>query len=290
MRLEPVRASDSASCADLLRDATRTLRGSERIAAQYIARHVRDIVYLPITELAERTGVSEATISRLCQRLGFRGYQDLKIRLALECVSPLQNLHEEINEEDTLVTATRKAFFSAVNTLESTLQHLSFPDMERAVEALDKAARVFVFGVGGSGSVALDAAHKFMKVGVHCICHTDPHMQSMQASLADPECVALGISHSGSTKDIVDALTLARDAGATTIAITSPAKSPIDRVTDIKLCTASRELYFKIESSASRLGQLLIIDGLTLGLALRRREQTLENIQKTRRAIAPKRY
>lgn len=275
---------------DRIQQIRERLNPSERAVAEYILRHGEAVVHLSITQLAELVGVSEATVVRFARRLGLRGYHDLKIHLALEVVPRPQHLHEAITEHDDLETAVRKSFAASIQTLERTLSTLNFTDLHRAIDILATARQVIIVGVGGSASVAADAAHKLLKVGIHAIVHDDPHIAAMAASILRPGDVMLGISHSGSTRDVVDALALARQRGAATIVISSDVRAPIDRVADVKLMTVSQETYVRIESSSSRIGQLAIIDALVLGLMLRDPAQAFEYIQRTREAIVPKRY
>lgn len=273
-----------------LREERYAFRASERQVAEYILAHASEVINLPITELAEQAGVSEATVVRMCKKVGFRGFQELKIALAMENVPPVKAVHEEIQEDDDLETAMRKVFLANIRSLEATLNVLSVRELARAVDAIDAAERVYLFGVGGSGPIAIDAAHKFMKTGKAVIAHTDAHMQAMAASLMRPGDVVIGISHSGSSRDVVEALELAKKNGAVTIGITHYARSPMDRALDIKLCTCSNETFYRIESTSSRIAQLSIVDTLFIGLALRRLDATIDHLRRTREAIVPKRY
>lgn len=266
------------------------MRESERKVAEHILAHTREAISLPITELAAQAGVSEATIVRMCKKLGFRGFQELKILLAMESVPPLQTVHEEIREGDNLEDILRKVFYCNVRAIESTLNILSLQELARAVEALLAAEQIQIYGVGGSGPIAMDAAHKLMKTGKAVIAYSDTHMQAMAASLLGPQDAVIGISHSGSSRDIIEALQLARGRGATIIGITRYARSPLDKVLDIKLATSSNETFSRIESTSSRIAQLSIIDVLFIGMSLRQVDRAIENIRLTREAIVPKRY
>ncbi len=273
-----------------LREERFTFRESERKAAEYILAHTMEVINLPITQLAEQIGVSEATIVRMCKKVGFRGFQELKIALAMENVPPLKTVHEAIQEDDDLSAVLKKVFFANISAMEATLNVLSIGELERAVEALDAAERIYIFGVGGSAPIAIDAAHKLMKTGKAVIAYTDTHMQAMAASLTRAGDVVIGISHSGSSRDIIESLEMARKNGAVTIGLTTHARAPMDRVLDIKLSTCSNETFYRTESTSSRIAQLSIIDTLFIVLSLRHLEKALDNLQRTREAIVPKRY
>ncbi len=180
------------------------------------------MVHLSIIQLAEKTKSSEATIFRLCKRLGFSGYQDLKIALAQEIVQePVQHIHEEMSPDDDIEVIIRKVFRTNISGLTDTFQLLDPADVEKAVEMIHRADRIEFYGNGGSGLIATDAYHKFMRTGINCIAHTDSHFQAMSAGLLGPESAVIGISHSGSNKDVLDAVKTAKSLGAGTIGITS---------------------------------------------------------------------
>lgn len=284
------RINEPEGCLSRLRSILETLRDAERRAAEFILQQPHEIIHLPISELAERCGASEATIFRLCRRLGFSGYQGMKISLARDLVEPLALIHEEVTERDSPWDVAQKVFQSSMRSLADTLKVLSPTELERAASALSRARKVEFYGVGGSGIVALDAMHKFMRTGLLCAAYTDSHLQVMSAALLGPEDVAVGISHSGSSKDVVQALEVARKAGATTVAITNKARSPIVKVASIVLCTTSAETGFRTEAMASRLCQLAIVDSLFVAVGLARKDATLASVQRVREAIALKRY
>ena len=118
----------------------------------------------------------------------------------------------------------------------------------------------------------------------------DPHLQAMSAATLGPQDVAVGISHSGSTKDVVDSVSRAKAAGATVICITHHARSPITRVADIKLLTASSESPLGSGAIRSKIAQLHVLDVLFTGVVMRMRERALEYTEKTAEAVLDKLY
>lgn len=258
--------------------------------ADHILNHPQDVVHLSITELAEVTKCAEATIFRLCRLIGMKGYQELKISLASEMVEqPVQNIHEEVSSEDTMMEVARKIFTSNIIGITDTLNVLDADSLDRAVSLLDQAGKVCIYAVGGSAPIAMDAYHKFIRAGLDCIAHSDPHFQVMTAALLDRDSVALAISHSGSNKDVIEALKVAKKAGAKTIALTSYTKSPLAQLSDVKLYTSTKETSFRTEAISARIAQLCVIDALYVGVSLKRQTETLGNLQKIREVISDKR-
>lgn len=263
---------------------------AEKKIADRILVNPNEIIHYSITELAEKCGVSEATVVRFSRKLGFKGYQELKIVLAQENVNPLQSIHEEITEDDRSPEVLEKVFQSIIQTLHHTREVLSHEQLEKAADAILKARKVVVFGLGNSAPIALDAQHKLLRAGVECAACSDNHLQAIVASHLKPEDVAIGISHSGSSRDIVEALQLAKECGATTICITNYGKSPILKYADIHLFTASQETRYRILAMASRIAQLGIIDTLYIYMALRKKQKAIDAIKRVEKALQSKKY
>ena len=267
-----------------------SLSSKEKAVADYILKNPQEIIHLSITEFSENSSVAEATIFRFCKRLGFRGYQAFKIALASEVVEPIKNIHEEIKEEDEVLTLAEIVFTGHIDAIKDTLNLLDGQVLESIVETLSRATRIDFYGSGGSSAIAMDAYHKFLRTGINCHAHSDGHQQIISAALLGPGQAAIGISHSGSNKDVIEALRIAKANGAATIAITNHYKSPLTKEADYVLYTTSRETYFRSEALASRLVQLSLIDVLHVAVSVRKQEETLGNLQKIREAISIKRY
>jgi DNA-binding MurR/RpiR family transcriptional regulator len=267
-----------------------SLRTAEQRVADFILGHAEELIYLTVTELAERTQTSESTVVRLCQKIGYRGYQEFKILLARDLVGPTETVYEEINPSDDLPTLKAKVFQANAQALKDTIEVLTDEELERAVAAIAQARRVEVYGIGGSAPLALDAYHKFMKLGIPCTWLNDSDLMAMSSALLQPGDVALGISHTGASRDVCDAMENAKSAGATTVCITHRATSPITKVSDIRLYTAAKETAFGSDAMSSRIAQLTIIDTLYAGIANADYNKALAMIQKTREASAGKRY
>lgn len=261
-----------------------------KTVADHILAQPQDVVHLSITQLAEVTRCAEATIFRLCRLIGMKGYQELKISLAGEVVEqPVQNIHEEVLPEDDMAQVARKVFTSNIIGITDTLQLLDTQSLNAAVQLLNKARNVCIYAVGGSAPIAMDAYNKFIRAGISCVMHSDPHLQLTTAALLGPDSVVLAISHSGSSKDLIEVVKAAGKTGAKIIVITSYTKSSLAQLADVKLYSSTRETSFRTEAISARIAQLCIIDSLYVGLSLARQEETLDNLQKIREVISTKR-
>ncbi|NPV53000.1 MAG: MurR/RpiR family transcriptional regulator [Firmicutes bacterium] len=285
-----VQPDQAGACLARIRQMYSSLYQAEQKVASFVLSHPEDIIHLSITEVAERSGVSEATVVRFCQSLGYKGYHELKITLAGEIVSPLRLVHEDIREDDDVAQVIEKVFHSDMQALHDTKKILDAAEIEKAVQAIAVARKVEFYAAGNSIPVALDAHYRFLRIGVPSSLYFDPAIQAMSATLLTKYDVAIGISHSGSSKDTVESLGLAREAGATTICITNHSKSPITQVAAIQLFTTSDETTFRDEAMASRIAEFAIIDTLYVGVALRRFSQSLAYIRKTGEVVVDRKF
>jgi len=287
VRVDPVKVPGSFV---RLQGAYSGLRAAEQRVADFILKAPDELIYLTVTELAERTHTSESTVVRLCQKIGYKGYQEFKIVLARDLVEETTEIYAAIEPGDDLATVKTKVFQANAQALRDTIEVLDDGELQRAVDALAKARRVEFYGVGGSAPLALDAYHKFLKLGLQAISLSDGDLMAMSSSLLGPEDVALGISHTGASRDVTDALGRAKAHGATSICITHRPSSPITKVSDIVLVTAAQQTAFRSDASSSRIAQLTIVDTLYVAVANKHHERSLGMIQRTREATASKRY
>jgi DNA-binding MurR/RpiR family transcriptional regulator len=279
----------SEGCLVRLRGIYPSLTKAEQKIADYILAYPGEAVHRTITELADVTGSAEATIFRLCKKIGFRGYQAFKIALAGDIYSPLQTIYEDVKDTDDVGVLTRKVFQGIIDGLQDTLKILREEDANKAVELLANAPRIDVYGMGGSAVIAADVQHKFMRFGIPVFAFSDTHMQISSAALLREGDVVIAISHSGSNKDLIESLMVAKSSGAKILAITSYLKSPISKIADITLHSATKETAFRSEAMASRLIQLAVLDVLYIGVFLKKQVVALENVKKIREAISMKR-
>ncbi|MDE0562424.1 MurR/RpiR family transcriptional regulator [Exiguobacterium sp. B2(2022)] len=272
-----------------IRGAYSTLSKKEQRIADYILKQPEQIIHHTINQVADDLDVAESTVFRFCQRVGFKGYQALKIALASDVVAPLQDIHEDITETDTALEIAEKIFSTNGKTIESTRQILEGDSLEKTVELFLGARRIEFFGSGGSAVVALDAYHKFVRSGLQVSAILESHMQLMSASQLTTDDVAVVISHSGASKETLDIAKLLKEKGVPTVAITNYAKSPLSKIADVSLYTVSQETAFRSEALASRIAELSLIDALFTAVMMRRGDVARASLQQMREAISMRR-
>ncbi|MGB9681618.1 MAG: MurR/RpiR family transcriptional regulator [bacterium] len=281
---------EKVTCLGLIRSYYPSLTPAEQRIADFVLNNPREVTYMSVTELAERCGVGDGTIVRFAQDIGFSGYQELKLTLSRDLVSPFENVLEDVLPEDSLDNIVRKITNKNLKAITDTTKLVDINSLKKAIDVISKARKVEFYGVGASGFTALDAKYKFLRIGIVCDALTDPHLQAMSAATLTPRDVAVGISHSGATKDTIDSLRVAKSVGAKTICITNFVRSPITEVTDIVLLTASPESPLASGAIRSKIAQLHILDLVFTGVAMRLGDQALRYTERTAQAVLNKLY
>ncbi len=272
-------------CLPRIRSIAQVLTKAEQKVAEYILEYPAEVVHLSINELAKITGSAEATIFRLCQKLGFKGYQSLKIALAGDLYTPMESAYNEVNPKDSIATITAKVFQSINEGLHDTLKIINEKAFDQAINTIVAARRIDAYGSGGSAIIANDIEHRFMRLGIPVRAYSDPHMQISSSALMESGDLVIAISHTGTNRDLLDSVNVAKESGATVIAITSHMKSPICKVADISLYGTAKETEYRSEAMAARLIHFAIVDVLYVGVIIRQHERFVKNMQKIHQAI-----
>ncbi|MEV6772283.1 MurR/RpiR family transcriptional regulator [Nocardia sp. NPDC051030] len=277
-----------------LRASVRALLPSMTPAMQRIAETVAadpaGCAELTVTRLAERTGTSEATVSRTARTLGYRGYPELRRALAALAASQ-ENMGPEaltvVEVDDPLSTVIAKLAREERQVLADTAALLDVAQLGGAVEALAAARRIDVYGIAASGLVAIDLAQKLLRIGLIAHAHTELHLAVTSAVQLRAGDVAIAISHSGSTIDVLEPLRRARENGATTVAVTSRPAGTIARTADHVLTTAAgQESALRPAAMGSRTSQLLVIDCLFIGVVQRTYDTARQGLIASHEALA----
>lgn len=283
-------APAKAGCIIRIRSAAELLRPAERSIADFVLSDPAGVIQMSISELGLQAGVGESTIVRFCRTIGYTGYQEFKLRLAQDLVEPSEYIRENISFDDTTAELADKIFQANQRAVEDTRRSIDPAKIEAAAKALTAARKTEIYGAGYSFFTALDAKFKLLRLGLLVDAYGDGHLQAMGASALTKRDVAVGISHSGASRDVVDALKVAREAGAKVVAITNFSPSPITRAADVVLLTAAAETPLGGEVLTSRIAQLCVVDLLSVAVAVRLGESCLEYIEKASHAVRTKRY
>ncbi len=257
---------------DRIKASLPSLAPAEQRVGKLVLRDPRSFASLPVTELALRSHVSKPTVVRFCRSMGYDGLSDFKLKLAGTVSEGVPFIHRSVDADDKVSDVLVKVIDNTVAAFLKYRNDASTHAIERAVDALMHSyqgrGRIEFYGAGNSGIVALDAQHKFFRLGINTVAYSDGHMQVMGASLLGPgDCLVI-VSNSGRTRDLMDAADIARKHGATVICITTSG-SPLAQTSHIHLAADHPEGYDRYSPMTSRLMHLMVIDVLATCLALR---------------------
>ena len=260
------------------------LSRSERKVAEFVLADASQVLSMSIARVAKEANVSEPTVNRFCRTFSATGFPDFKLRLAQSLASGPALTTSMVSENDSMPEIFSKLTDKALCSVQDLKSSIDIPTLERAVDLFCQARQVAFFGMGASGSVARDAQHKFFRFNVPVVAYEDGLMQRMHASAMGTGDLAVVISHTGRTRAMVEAATLAREAGASVLALTR-SDTPLSRVASLTLpvnVDENTDLYIPM---VSRLMQLLVLDVLVTGVAQKRGSDFQPHLARIKKAI-----
>ncbi|MFG1816776.1 MurR/RpiR family transcriptional regulator [Kribbella sp. NPDC049174] len=243
-----------------------------RIATE-VLRDPAGVAASTIGQLAARCGTSLPSVTRFCLALGLSGYAELRLSLAAESGRTSSSWERgtgaEVGPDDSLDDVLRTLLRADTRALEDTVASIDVGALGRAVRAISDARRIDMYAVSGSASVAEDLRLRLHRIDRAASTWSDVHNALTSAALLGPGDVAVGISHSGETVEVLEPLQRAGRGGATTVAVTNYPRSPLALSADVVLLTAARDVTFRTGGMSARHVQMLVLDALYLGVAQR---------------------
>ncbi len=243
---------------------------AEKKVSEYVLEHRTDVQYMSISELADVCDVAEATISRFCRRLKLKGYNAFKLAMAKAVaeersgvVAAQENLLEDpVDPEDSVLELSRKVCNSHVAAINQSLALVQPERIKQAADLMVSAERIYFMGQGGSMLMSMVAAHQFSTVSPRFFAVQDSHVQASTVALLTPKDVVMFFSYSGSTKELMEIMGLARNCGAKVILVTRFSKSPGAALADVVLQCGSNEGPLQLGSMPAKMAQLFVVDVL----------------------------
>jgi len=256
-----------------------SLSKREKTVADYVKREKDQIIYQTLQEISKNINVGEATILRFCYKIGFDGFQDLKLNIAKEEPNFEQSPKGDYTEQVTI---------NITRSITETKAVLDMENLEAAVDLLVKGKRIVVYGIGASGNAAQELESRLLRSGRMANAVIDNHFQLMTSSILNDEDVIIAFSLSGSTLELVDSLNMAKKNNVNIIAVTNHILSPVASLADVVLLTAGKESPMDGGSLTGKISQLYIIDLLITGYSLRDPRLTAEMRERTALSILDK--
>lgn len=282
---------DKKMCLLTIKKNYTSLTATEQVAADYILQHSQDVIHMPIAAFAENAGVVKSAVIRCCKSLGFEGYSDMKIALAMELSQNRKlNYTPYIDTDDDAGAILDKVFSANVKTLHDTAEKIDRDVLRTAVDLLDRAQVIYIYAIGTSAGIANEFQYRLMQIGKTALCINDvPTMKVSSLNIRKGD-VAVGISHSGRTIATIEALQLAKANGADTLCITSYPGSKITETSDHAIEIYSDEIDYPVEAISSRIAHLSVIDALTIAISAKNYANAEERARITHSLVDTIRY
>ena len=282
---------------DRVKSAYASMRPSEQRVADYVLNDPERCTQCTISELAEAVGVSQPTVVRFVQAMGFDGYRSFKYCLLRDRSgkSPQTPYFDHLGDFDLkpwdcLEDLPFKETRIAGRLLEDALKSLSTDALSKAVRMLVTARTIDIYAVENSFTTASDLITKLTYLGLNCRMHTDAYLQQISAAHLGVADAAIAVSHSGCSIDTVKALRQARKTGAGTIAITSPKEPLLAKYADVCLSTGGQAMSIYGTAIFSRIPDLAVVDLLYMGIIQSDYERFSRNLDKSGAVIADRGY
>ncbi|WP_164470916.1 MurR/RpiR family transcriptional regulator [Vaginisenegalia massiliensis] len=262
------------------------LTSTECKIADYIKANLSQVLASSTQSLAKETQTSPSTWVRFAQKLGYSGIAALKVDLSKDEGMEVSDWTSVLSEEDSFDTMLNKSKQNLTHELEKTLAILNHAELKNAIDAMHKARRIYLFGIGGSAVPCFDLVHKLVRIDLDAIFHHESQLMLSQIAHITSEDVLILVSYSGRTKMVCDAAKGAKQAGAKIIAITQyNTTTPLAKIADIPIYIPIEERPLRIGAIASRNSSLVVTDFLYLGLARLDFNRTKKNLIKTRNFV-----
>ncbi|MDW6023438.1 MurR/RpiR family transcriptional regulator [Mesorhizobium sp. BAC0120] len=241
---------------------------AELRVARFVSANPGEVIHMSMARLSEQCDVSDPTIMRFCRRFGFQGYQDFKLSLAQSLVPSAPFAYEQIVPGDSIQNVVRKTARNSLNAVQRLLEDLDPGEVDAGAKLLHAAAWIGIYASGISEITALDAEHKFQRLGMRCAALIGRKKQWLHAETSRPNEVALIFSQSGHTKQMVDVAIASRARGARILSITA-ADSPLAHVSDVLIAVLPYDRTEIMTPLASRLNHHLVVNMLVTAIAMR---------------------
>ncbi|RTZ44785.1 SIS domain-containing protein [Candidimonas sp. SYP-B2681] len=264
------------------------LSTAERKVAHLILEQTHTVAKSALGDVARLAQVSEPTVIRFCRSMGYQGWPDFKIKLAASLMAGVPYVHSSLSADDGTAVLAAKVLDNAISALLRVRNDINAEHLDTATRLLTGARRIEFYGVGNSGIVAADAQHKFFRFDLSTVAYSDAHTQLMAASLLGPKDVLVAISHSGRSKELLDAVKLALNNKCPVVAITA-SNTPLAELATVLLRADTQEDTAIYSPMISRLVHLALIDVLALGVALKCGADVSRVLEKTKESLRTRR-
>jgi len=236
-----------------------SLSNTERRVADYILDNQQHVINMSMMEIANDVGVSDASVLRFVRSIGFKGFNDFKIALATSLYNPREAIFEKVDPVDDVETIARKVINSNIQLLKDTLAFSDFDQIEKSINEIKQAQRIYIFAVGTSSPMAARLYDRLFRLGYPATAITDTYHQLMQAAIIAKGDLIIAVSQSGTPETLFQALLVAKEKGAKLIAITCNEASKIAKLAEVNISGVTEEVWSDISGSLVPIAALIDI-------------------------------
>ncbi len=231
---------------------------AERKVASYVLAHPTEAVDINVAQLAHKSGVSDATVIRMCHHLGYKGYYQFRLSLAKDVGrSPAEE--EAVQDQPNAIQQIFKEYAQRILDIGECLDEKS---LHASIEMIQKAGVVYIIGVGNTMPLVLYMGFRLGRLGIRCVYDVGPEYFLNHINLATRQDIVIAISHSGSSNQVIQGLKLAKKKGMKIIAITASDQSPVYQMSDHALLSTGCQESFDCYKSYAHLREMAVIDAL----------------------------
>lgn len=253
-----------------------TLSKNQKLVANYILENRNKCVRMTLSELGKECSLSETTIIRFINKLDYTSYQDFRLDMAqdlsrqdVEESEETTKDYQEIKSDDSIEEIKQKVISIASSAINDINKLVDLDRVTDATKLVEKAKRIMFFGAGGSGVIATDVYHKFLRCGKNVINESNSHIALIHASQLTSDDLLILISHEGESKEVLECGRLAQKQGAKVLAITSYMNSDLAKLADLCIFSSTNDSAYYTDAMVSRLVQLVIMDMLFIIISTR---------------------
>mgnify|MGYP003603157072 CR=1 FL=1 len=259
---------------------------NEEYIAKYIIKDYKKIKELDINIIAKKTYTSNASVTRMCKKIGFSGFREFKMKMLEEVASTVNNEivfdSTDIDKGNDTKTVIEKLNRLSISSLKETKLLQDADTIDKIVDLITEKEVIDFYGIGASHIVCLDAQYKFMRTGKVTSSFEGIDMQHVQAVNSDVRHLAILISYSGLTKEIIDVAEILREKGIDTVSITKYGKNELVKKCKYNLFVTSRESLERSGATYSRISMLNLIDVIYFAYSNKNYDYVAERIIKTK--------
>ncbi len=264
-----------------------SLNTTERGIAEWLITKGNVTQETSIKEVASALSVSEPLIVKVAKKLGYSGFRDLRVSLLAYFQALPFDKEQEIDESDNVDSVLEKVFSNSIQALKEAQSVADPAVINEAARLILQARHVAIFGVGGSATVGQDFEHKLLRIGIHSHSYNDFHLMLMVACQLEKDDVVMVVSQSGDTRELLQAVQVAKERGARIVCITNDNASPLSKNADLSIFSPARGGPLLGQNAVARIIQLNLLDTLFIAIILQDYQGTKQRLERSIEIVKP---